>query len=251
MGTVGEAPGASLAWLPRGSARRRLRPRRSSASIGREINGLRPQERLCPRQERSRPLIIERRLGCANSVPGSLRTATRQKRSTTVSTAGTPSPASSMMGAFVCRTTRRNASCGPLLSGERTGLRRLRRRRPARRCDLHADRHSQAQRCQYAGLTRRRAGPLARSLRQTHSQTPALELAPAKRRRRRCLRIIGRFIQNRSALWPSPDAYRLTDRPRLKNGRLSRAPKVSSEARYKLKEPERQGQGREDGQARR
>ena len=29
----------------------------------------------------------------------------------------------------------------------------------------------------------------------------------------------------------------LTDRPRLKNGRLSRAPKVSLEARYKLEEP--------------
>ena len=56
-------------------------------------------------------------------------------------------------------------------------------------------------------LARRRAGPLARSLRQTHSRTPALELAPAKRRRRRCLTIIGRPIQNRSALWPSPDAY--------------------------------------------
>ena len=76
-------------------------------AIEREINGLRPQERLCVRQERSRPLIIE--LHCANSVPGSLRTATRQKRSTTVSTAGTPSPASSMMGAFACRTTRQTA----------------------------------------------------------------------------------------------------------------------------------------------
>jgi hypothetical protein len=34
-----------------------------------------------------------------------------------------------------------------------------------------------------------------------------------------------------------PPRQRLTDRPRLKNGRLSRAPKVSLEARYKLKEP--------------
>jgi hypothetical protein len=113
-----------------------------------------------------------------------------------------PSPASSMMGAFACRTTQQNASCMKDLD-----VRRLRRRRPARRRHLHADRHSQAQRCRSTGLARRCAGPLARSLRQTHSRTPALELAPAKRRRPRCLRIIGRPIQNRSALWPSPDAY--------------------------------------------
>ncbi len=62
-------------------------------------------------------------------------------------------------------------------------LRRLRRRRPARRRHLHADRDRQAQRRRSAGLARRRARPPAGSSRQAHRRAAALELAPTEHRR--------------------------------------------------------------------
>ena len=72
------------------------------------------------RQERSQPLITELQTWLRE------QRARLSKKSDTTKAINyslnrwTPSPASSMMGAFACRTTRRNANCGPLLSGERT-----------------------------------------------------------------------------------------------------------------------------------
>ena len=79
-------------------------------AIEREINGMPPQERLRVRQERSRPLIIELQTWLREQ-RARLSRNNDTKRSTTASTAGTPSPASSMMGAFACRITPPSGNC--------------------------------------------------------------------------------------------------------------------------------------------
>ena len=90
-------------------------------AIEREINGLMPQERLRVRQERSRPLIIELQTWLRERRARLSKNSDTTKAINSASTAGTPSPASSMMGVFACQTTPPNASCGPLPWDERTG----------------------------------------------------------------------------------------------------------------------------------
>ncbi len=90
-------------------------------AIEREINGLAPQERLRVRQERSARWSSSWRRGYASSAPGSLGTTTRPRRSNTALAAGMPSPVSSMMGVFTCRTMPPNANYGPSPSEERIG----------------------------------------------------------------------------------------------------------------------------------
>ena len=162
-------------------------------AIEREINGLMPQERLCVRQERSRPLIIE------------LQTWLREQRARLSKNNDTTKAINYSLNRWDAFT--RFLDDGRLCVSNNAAERGLRavalgRRNwtfagsdkggRRRRCNLHADRHRQAQRRRSAGLARRPAGPVAKSPRQAHSRTAALELEPAKRCCRSCVRLIGR-----------------------------------------------------------
>ena len=150
-------------------------------AIEREINGLMPQERLRVRQERSRPLIIE------------LQTWLREQRARLSKNSDTTKAINYSLNRWdaFTRFLDNGRLCMSNNAAERElravalgrNLRRLRRRRPARCCDLHADRHRKAQRCRPADLARRRARSLARSPGQAHSRAAALELASAEHHR--------------------------------------------------------------------
>ena len=150
-------------------------------AIEREINGLAPHERVA-RAPGAQPAADHRtcRPGCASSA---------RKLSTNSDTAKAIDYSLKRWDAFTRflddgRLCMSNNAAERELRCRRRGpqeldLRRLRRRRPPRRRHLHADRDRQAQRHRSAGLACRRAGPPARSPRQAHSRTAALELAPA------------------------------------------------------------------------
>ena len=177
-------------------------------AIEREINGLTPHERVRVRHERSRPLVIE------------LETWLREQRARVSKNSETGKAIDYSLkrwdGAHplprrrpplhVQQRRRARAACRRRRAQE-LDLRRLRRRRPSGSGHLHADRDRQAQRHRPAGLARRRARPLARSSRQAHPRTAALELAPAEHRRRSSRLTNNPPAKTDPTPWPSPDGY--------------------------------------------
>jgi Transposase IS66 family len=81
-------------------------------AIEREINGLAQQKRLRVRQERGHPLITELQSWLREQRAKLSRNNDTTKAIITASAAGMHSSASSMTGAFACRTTPPNASYG-------------------------------------------------------------------------------------------------------------------------------------------